>query len=130
MSKTRAEIVTMALENLQLVSAGQQPEDDDTDKVDGRFSTVMAELEALGIYTLPDEDEISDDVSGALAELLAIECAPIFGVQKDFGKREDAQSRLRVITMRSDPPSRYLRVEDMPNGVSVLTTTRWLRGGF
>ena len=41
-----------------------------------------------------------------LAELLANECAPAFGMAKDAGMREDAEARLRIMTRQQ--PRRLL----------------------
>jgi hypothetical protein len=129
MSKTRAQVVNLALEELQAFGSGQEPEAEDYETVDGRFDGVVAELSSVGIYTLADESEIPDEVSGPLAECLAVESSPAFGLPKDLGKRDDARTRLRVIAQRIDPPSRYLTCDDMTGAPVGLSYARWLRGG-
>lgn len=129
MSKTRAQIVQMVGEELLIASAGNSLADEDADKIDGRFDGLVAELAARGVVDIPDEAEIADELSGPLAVCLAFECSPTFGLQKDAGAREDAESRMRVIAQRIDPPSRTLKADTMLQGSGgVLTMARWTRG--
>lgn len=129
MSKTRAEIVALALDEMGVVGAGQTAEAEDADKVDALFDGLVAELAARGVYELDDESTIPDEATNSLKILLAIESASTFGMQPDYGKREDAENRLRVITQRVDPPSRYLKADTALRPKQTFSLARWTRGG-
>jgi hypothetical protein len=128
--KTRAQIVTMAGEELLLVPAGNSLDAEDGEKIDGRFDGLIAELSSRGVYTVDDEAEIPDEVSGPLATCLRVECQPIFSQPKDIAAREDAENRLRVVSQRIEPTSRTLKVDTAIRGSAFpMTYERWLRGG-
>lgn len=126
--KTRDELVAMALDELQAVGAGQTADVEDADKVDSRVDGLLGELASRGVLYVANEDEIPAEYCGPLAELLANECAPAFGRQKNPNLREDAESRLRVMVQRAIPSNRLLQTDPMLRGSGHLTYNRWLRG--
>lgn len=130
MSKTRAQLVAMAADEMGIVGTGQSLSDEDADKIDSRFDGLIAELAVRGIYEVDDETEIADEASEPLAICLAFACATPFGLPKDYVAREDAESRLRIITRRIASVKNTLTVDSaLSGGPSVLTYQRWLRGG-
>ena len=58
------------------------------------------------MVSVPDDDAIPAEFFNPLAELLANECAGAFGMAKDAGMREDAETRLRIMTRQQ--PRRLL----------------------
>lgn len=129
-TKTREQLVEMAAEELQLVGSGQVLEDEDADKIDSRLDGLASELASRGVYEISDDSQIPIEAAGPLAVCLAVECATIFGVQKDYGAREDAENRLRIIVQRIQPPHDTLRVDTaISSRPAFLSYQRWLRGG-
>ena len=58
------------------------------------------------IVSVPNNDAMPAEFFNPVAELLANECAPAFGMAKDAGMREDAEARLRIMTRQQ--PRRLL----------------------
>src|SRR5712671_2570874 len=104
--RTRDDLVTQALINLKVIGSGQSPDADDGATVDGKIDGLFGELESRGIVSVPDDDAIPAEFFNPLAELLANECAPAFGMAKDAGMREDAEARLKIMTRQQ--PRRLL----------------------
>ena len=71
-TKTRDELVEMALNDLIVTGAGQSPEAEETEKMDSRVDGLFAELAVRGICEVGDEDEIPIEWTGALSLLLAL----------------------------------------------------------
>lgn len=130
-TKTRAQLVAMALDNLMAVGSGQDAEAEDYDKVDGRLDGLIAELGTREVCDVSDDSEIPIEWTDALAILLADAAAPAFGIPKMAEQaRDSVMDRLKVITMRRDAPNRTLRVDTALQGVDGhLTYARWLNGG-
>lgn len=124
---TRAMLNTKALELLFMSGAGNAPEADDIQKVDQYVDGLLAELEARNIVTVPDIANIEPAHFGALAERLAMECAPAFSKPRSQEAIEAAEERLKVMTrigvaypLKVDPALR-----SGPYGYSVA---RWRAG--
>lgn len=129
-SKTRLELVAMALDELMAVGSGQSPDSEDTEKVNSRFDGLMAELSARGIVSISDEDDIPIEWTGPLAELLANECANAFGKPKmPRSQREEIEDRLLVIINRSTTPDKMTLDSTLQQGAGYLSLARWTRGG-
>jgi hypothetical protein len=127
-TKTRAQLVELAAEELLLTSDGNSLEDSDEDKIDRRVDGLFAELSARGVVDVDDEAEIPVEWCGPLAELLANECAVAFGKQKiSPAARTEIEDRLKVIIQRIDPSSPYLKT-DLPKAMGRFTYNRWLTG--
>lgn len=109
--KTRDDLVTQALVNLKVIGSGQDPDADDSATVDGKVDGLLAELETRGIVSVPDSDSIPVEFFNPLAELLANEAAPAFGMAKDAGMREDAETRLKIMTRQQ--PRRLLGTDSI-----------------
>lgn len=81
MPRTRRDLVNEALVNLGILAAGQQPDAEDFEAVDGKFEPLTAWLEAAEIIDLDNTiDEIPDEWFNPLAVLLADEAALMFGL--------------------------------------------------
>lgn len=128
-TKTRAQLVAMALDDLLVVGAGQSAEDEDIEKVDSRFDGLMGELSSRGICTIADENEIPIEWTGPLSELLASECAKAFGKQKMPAEiRTETEDRLQVMVNRSDLDKKLKIDPALRGGRYGLSLARWTRG--
>lgn len=129
-TKTRAELVNMAAEELHVVGSGQSLEAEDGVTIDARVDGLFSELASRGVCDVSNEDEIPVEWCGPLSELLANECAASFGQQKKSAmERESIEERLKVMVMRSQSPNRTLQVDRaIRGGVSSLSYNRWARG--
>jgi len=92
--KDRSQLVTMALEELGAIEAGQTPESEDFQKVDSYVDGLLAELRVRNVATVDDDDEIPIEWTRSLAMLLADEC-PV-----PFGKSKLAPQERRLIEQR------------------------------
>lgn len=110
-TRTRAELVVMALEDLLVVGSGQSPEDEDVEKVDSRVDGLFDDLATREVVYIPNEDEIPAAFCETLSELLANACAPVFGkVKMTQQQREAVESRLKAI-VATRPTYEVLKVD-------------------
>jgi hypothetical protein len=129
-TKTRAQLVAMALDELFAVGTGQSAEAEDTDKVDSRFDGLAGELALRGVVSIANEGEIPAEWCGPLSELLANECGPAFGIaRKSMAERDAIEDRLRVMVQRVQAPNRTLRMDSglRSLGGGSYTQNRWQR---
>jgi hypothetical protein len=129
-TKTRAELVEMAADELGLTSDGASLEVETSTKIDGRLDGLLGELGAREVVYIADADEIPVEVSGPLAELLANECAGAFGQpRKTEAERVMIEDRIKVVVQRNPPSKPYLEVDKaLQGGGGHLTASRWARG--
>lgn len=78
LTKTRAELIQAALEELKVLAAGQSPSAEDSDKAERALEPLLAELAAREIVYVPSSDEIPLYVFGPLVRRLAGEIAGAF----------------------------------------------------
>ena len=97
-TKTREQLVNEALKNLQVVGAGQEPDDEDYDEVDDKVESLVAQLAADEVCDVADLSEIPAEWFDALAELLANSCATKFGLQYNADKKGFFEKMLRRAT--------------------------------
>lgn len=98
-TKTRAELVVMALDELGVTDSANDPEAEDVAKVDERVDGLLGELAARGVVFVANQDEIPIEQSGPLAELLANEVAAVYGkAKKSPPERLLIEQRLRTMT--------------------------------
>jgi hypothetical protein len=104
-TRTRRELVTEALMNLGILAAGQQPDAEDFEAVDGKFEPLIEWLEAAEILDLDNTiDAIPGAFFGPLAVLLADDAALEFGLpgvppsQSNPQPRQFAIDKLRLAT--------------------------------
>lgn len=97
-TKTREELVNKALFNLEAVGSGQEPTDEDYDRVDEAVDPLIEQLEGDDICIISDLEEIPASHFLYLAELLANACASEFGKPFAADKKEYFETRLKRIT--------------------------------
>lgn len=85
--RTRADLVTEALDVLNIVPTGQTPEVEDYEKVDNKVDGMMARLAGLEVVYVGDADQIPDEWFDDLAAILAEACKSKFGVTADDAER-------------------------------------------
>lgn len=108
-TKTRAQVVEMALAELMASDAANAAAAEDEAAVDDRVDGLFAELAARGVVSIADEDEIPIEWTGPLAVLLANECAAIFGKPKmadDEVRRIEQRLRTMQAAVTADEPLR------------------------
>jgi hypothetical protein len=105
----RAELINEALRILLVLGSGQSPDSEDTQRVDARIDPLLAELSVRDIVTVADDEDIDPAYFGALAELLANECAPAFGQARDAAARSAVEERLKAMVRAT--PLRLLETE-------------------
>lgn len=126
---TRSMLVNEALQVLQVVGAGQAADSEDQERVDDKVEALLAELEARDIVSVSDVADIAPEHFNPLAELLANECAPSFGLPKSPGMKEAAEDRLRIVTRRGSMSDMRLKVDVAVTAPPGLSLARWTRGG-
>ena len=79
--RTRNDLVNEALMNLGVLAAGQSPDAEDFQAVDGKVDALYARLEAQDLIDLDNTvDEIPAEIFNQLAVLLADDAALEFGL--------------------------------------------------
>ena len=127
---TREILANEALDILQRVGLGQSPDAEDTAKVILKIDALVAELASRNIVEIADTDDIQPEYFNSLAELLANECAPNFGGQKNPAVKEQAEERLKVMVNNSPAANSTLGVDaSLPTGGRVgLSIASWTNG--
>jgi len=104
-NRTRRDLVTEALINLGVLAAGQQPDAEDFEAVDGKVEGLLARLEMQDILDLDNTvDEFPSEFFNPLAVLLADDAALMFGLpgvpasQSNPKPRENAIDEIRRVT--------------------------------
>lgn len=103
MAKTRTHLANRALEKLMVVGTGQDPESDDTTKVDDVFDQFSAYISGIDLYTIADDQDIDLAAFEPLALYLAWFVASDFGKVQDDSIRQLAEFMLKSLTM--SPPT-------------------------
>jgi hypothetical protein len=81
MPRTRNDLVNEALMNLGVLAAGQSPDAEDFQAVDGKVDALYARLEAQDIIDLDNTvDQIPHEIFNQLAVILADDAALEFGL--------------------------------------------------
>jgi hypothetical protein len=96
-TKTRIQLVNEAMSKGMLVAAGQEPEDEDFEVVDGKVDALIAQLSVDQICEVSDDDAIPSEWFDALAALLANISASDFGKQFSADAKMYHESLLRRI---------------------------------
>lgn len=113
LTKTRAEVVAMAADELGIVGAGQSLDDEDREKIDSRFDGLAVELQVRDACYIASEDEIPAEWTGILALLLANENAGTFGKSRMSKDTRDALiDDLKILTRRNEPANRFLQMDN------------------
>lgn len=93
----RAQLVQLALEELQVTGVGQTPAIEDYEKVDGEVDGLLARLSGEQVVSIQDDDAIPIGLSELIADLLAERCNRSFGKPRDPQMRAEAEARIRRI---------------------------------
>lgn len=112
-TRTRTELILKILEKLGVAATGQDPEIEDTARVDANLDSVVAELGPREIVDIADLSEIQPELFLSVASICAYELRDEFGVIGDAlvdleKKNNEAIAKLQVMT-RSRPTSEPLR---------------------
>lgn len=102
-TRTRNQLILKILEKLGVAATGQEPEAEDTARVDDNLDSVIAELSALEIVDIPDLSEIPLEFFLPTASLCAYELRDEFGVQGETlvdlkNKADEARNKLFEMT--------------------------------
>lgn len=76
---TRDQLVDEVLRKLMVVGAGQSPDTEDQELVDGKVDSLIDQLSADGVVQITDDDAIPGEFFDPVASLLANLCGPDFG---------------------------------------------------
>jgi hypothetical protein len=96
--RTSADLVTEALANLGVLSAGQPTDPEDFNYVNEKLDAIFRELAALEIVLIGDSDNIPGAWFSALADIVAGECT------SKFGLTADTAAMLKQKGLGSNPP--------------------------
>lgn len=88
-NRTRAQLVTRALQKLKVVGSGQTASAEDSQLVDDVVGPVLQSLSRRAIFQWGDEDDLPEEAFEHLADCVAHAAAPDFG--KSYG--DDAALR-------------------------------------
>lgn len=98
-TRSRADLVTQALRILNVVPAGQSPDDEDYDMVDGFVEPLLARIDAESITTVDDPDAIPAAQFMDLAVLLAYDALSDFGLSALPPPHDRTASEVRLRTI-------------------------------
>jgi hypothetical protein len=97
-TKTRDQLVTRALQKLGVFGAGQSPEDEDTEHVDGVVDALVADLAGREVVLITDEDAIPIEYFEWVADILADHVAQDYGKARNPDVVMFAERMLHKIT--------------------------------
>lgn len=125
LTRTRNDLIVEVLDQLGVTANGQNPNQDDVQKVDDRLDNMLEEISALNVYTVIDagsEGPTGGDIDAAalraLAAMVANMCAPNFGLGGD--------AALDVLAKRAEQTLRT--IGRPPRARMTLKTDESLRG--
>jgi hypothetical protein len=103
MSRTRAELVSRTAKRLGVLPAGQSLSAEDSASIDEEIDAMCADLASRRVYDVADDEDIPDEAFVWLADVLAVICAPDFGMSEQglAAKgitRTQAEQMLRTIS--------------------------------
>lgn len=113
-TRTRTDLILKILEKLGVAATGQDPEIEDTTRVDANLDSVIAELGPRDIVNIGDLDNVPSEYFLSVASICAYELRDEFGVigeaLSDLEKK-NTEAILKLQTMtRSRPTGEPLRV--------------------
>ena len=91
----RAQLVNLALDELNVTAVGQTPAIEDYEQVDGMVDGLLARLASEQVVSIQDDDAIPEAISEPLAELLAERCNRSFGKPRDAALRLEMEMRIK-----------------------------------
>lgn len=101
--KTRQDLIEATLFLLNAIAAGQNPEAEDVEAIDGLIDGKLSELNRQDIYYSSDTKIFEDEYVDPLATILADMAAPAFGQPRKPDSRNDAIARIQAMK-----PSTYV----------------------
>lgn len=127
-TKTRADLVQEAAENIFVANPGMTLQDEDYAAINAKVDTLLADLAARNVCYVQDEEDIDLAWFEALGELLAISCGPKYGIAKNPAARLDAEDRIKT-AQRKEPPKDRLSVDRAIRcRQSIYTQNQWRNG--
>lgn len=102
-TRTRTDLIKKVLEKLGVAASGQEPEIEDTARVDANLDSVVAEFPALEVVDIPDVNAIPDEYFLSIASVIAYELRDEFGIIGDAltdltAKNAQSIEKLRFMT--------------------------------
>jgi len=97
---TRSDLVLRTLGKLGVRAAGQTPNAEDYDNVDGYLDGTLAALAARDIVLVNDADAIPAAFLNDIAALLAKDSASEFGVMADEMAKIDSEAAQAIVNLR------------------------------
>lgn len=95
--KSREQLIRRALQELNVLAAGQAPSAEDTQVVSNEIDPVLSDLAKRGIYPSSGSDQVEDDAFVHVAVILANSVAGSFGATSSDDVRLQAERRLRML---------------------------------
>ncbi len=124
MAKTRAELVTDVLDDLNEAGVGQPVSAEDATKITDSLDAIFANLLGRNVILQPVGDEIEDDHFDPLCAVVVGRHARAFGLGADDRIKAEAEAgekQLRTLARINRGSRRTLRVDD------ALRPRRWGR---
>lgn len=105
---TRAELVERTAKRLGILAAGQSLANEDRVSIDDEVDAVCADLASREVYDVTDDEDIPGDAFVWLADVLAVVCAPDFGMSEQGLASKGisrAQAEMMLRTIKSSRPT-------------------------
>jgi hypothetical protein len=102
MAKTKAQVIAAAVKDLGALAIGASIASEDSTDVGERYDALITTLSQSDVVTIADPvSGIPDYLFEPLVELLAQECAPMFGAKRDDDKAASAVDALRKLARQT-----------------------------
>lgn len=101
-TRTRADLVLEVLDKLGVLAAGQTPAIEDTDRVNDKLPSLIAEFAGREIVYVPNLEQIPLPWFTSIAAMVAFECRDSFGVVGEDAamlqqKNDESIVKLRIM---------------------------------
>ena len=101
--KTRQDLIVATLKLLNAIAAGQSPEAEDVDEIDGLIDGKVEELTIRDVAYFPDKENFEDQYIDPLSIILANTAAPSYGQARNPDSVAMAEA-----TLHAFKPSSYV----------------------
>ncbi|MBF9234688.1 hypothetical protein [Microvirga alba] len=125
MSKTKSELITEALQELNALGAGQVASAEDIAAVDARVQPLLEDLASRNAIYIGDADDIPDSTFPHLVVLLAEACAKKFGRPRDTDAITLAENRLRTLARIGSGTRKTLAIDSALRPRRRLGGSQW-----
>lgn len=100
--RTRSDLVLEVLDALGILPAGQTAQPEDTDRIDEKVPSLLAEFAQREIVYIADPNSIPDADFSPIAAMIAYECREKFGITGDDAtnlkdKNNEAIAKLKIM---------------------------------